>query len=246
MAIKYRHTVALLLSIAIHLIFFSPLLFLKRVEPQTQPPRKVLNLSQFETQKREPIPQAQPQKTLKKQPQKQIQKPLPQPIKQALKPELPKKELNTTRTARQTIEPITPVAQESKKSPALSALNDAFKSSPKTESSGLVKKLYGDEFDSMSEAQKEFIRDNLSGIGRITEKHLRYPDVAGKLGMQGQSVVEFWLHPNGDISELRLLDTSGYKALDKNSIETIEIAYKDYPRPRQKTKIRIYVRYSIY
>ena len=73
-----------------------------------------------------------------------------------------------------------------------------------------------------------------------------YPEAAGRLNMQGRSVVEFWLHPNGDISELRLLDSSGYRALDKNSIETIEIAYKDYPRPSQKTKIRIYVHYELY
>lgn len=60
------------------------------------------------------------------------------------------------------------------------------------------------------------------------------------------NIVEFFLHPNGDISDLKLINSSGYSSLDKNSIETIEIAYKDYPRPNEKTKIKIYVYYKLY
>jgi periplasmic protein TonB len=245
MVIKDRDITAFLATILIHILFFAPFLLLKKKEEPVQERPKVLNLSQFETPKKpeytEPLP------PIPRQAQKQ--KPTKQPIKPApIKQEIPKKDINITKATLPSpvSTPSLAPVPENKKSSALSALNEAFKSSPKSEPSGQIKRLYGDEFESMSTAQQEFIKENLSGIGRITEKHLRYPDVAGRLGMQGQSVVEFWLHPNGDISEPKLLDSSGYKVLDKNSIETIEIAYKDYPRPRQKTKIRIYVRYSIY
>lgn len=136
---------------------------------------------------------------------------------------------------------------KSSQSPLLSALNSEFKASQKeTPAGGRIKKLYGEEFERMGKEEQKFIKDNLGSIGKITEKYLRYPDVSAKLRQQGASVVEFFLHPNGDITDLKLLTTSGYKALDKNSIETIELAYKDYPRPSAKTKIRIYVEYSIY
>ena len=60
------------------------------------------------------------------------------------------------------------------------------------------------------------------------------------------NIVEFYLHPNGDISDLKLTESSGYSSLDKNSIETIEFAYKDYPKPKEKTKVKIYVYYKLY
>ena len=63
---------------------------------------------------------------------------------------------------------------------------------------------------------------------------------------EGDNVIEFYLHPNGDITELMLLRSSGYSLLDENSLHTIKIAYKDYPYPSEKTKIRIRVTYRIY
>lgn len=107
-------------------------------------------------------------------------------------------------------------------------------------------KLYGEEYQSFTKVQKVFLQNNLKNIGRITEKYLRYPRIAVRTGQQGTNIVEFFLHPNGDISDLRLIDSSGYTVLDKNSVDTIEIAYKDYPRPKTKTKIRIYVGYKLY
>jgi len=107
-------------------------------------------------------------------------------------------------------------------------------------------KLYGEEYNSFTKVQKVYLQKNLKNIGRITQRYLRYPSISIRTGQQGMNIVEFFLHPNGDISELKLINSSGYSALDKNSVETIEIAYKDYPRPKSKTKIKIYVYYKLY
>lgn len=109
-----------------------------------------------------------------------------------------------------------------------------------------IKELYGEEFGALSPNQQIFIKSNLDSIGRITQRYLRYPAIAGKIGQEGENVLEFMLHPNGDISDLKLLSPSGYKLLDDNSLHTIRIAYKDYPYPNEKTKIRIRVMYKIY
>lgn len=248
MLAKHRYITAFLVAIIVHIILTIPLFFLTKKNDLAQPQRKVLNLSQFEATKPEPKVQPQPKitkQTEKKPPVKQITKHTPLQS-QIAKP----KELNITQSSKPIkIEQPQPVVQkqiETKQSTTLSALNEVFKSNKPTETKGPIKQLYGDEFERMSEPQKQFIRDNLGSIGKITEKHLRYPEAAGRLSMQGRSVVEFLLHPNGDISDLKLLDSSGYRALDKNSIETIEVAYKDYPRPSQTTKIRIYVHYQLY
>lgn len=109
-----------------------------------------------------------------------------------------------------------------------------------------IDELYGDEFGDLGSAEKDFIKNNLRNIGRITQKYLQYPREAGYLGQDGENAVEFYLYPNGDISDLKIIKNSGSIILDKNTTKTIEIAYKDYPRPTTKTLIRIKVRYFLY
>lgn len=107
-------------------------------------------------------------------------------------------------------------------------------------------KLYGEEYNSFTKVQKVYLKQNLKSIGMITQKHLRYPSIAVRTRQSGTNVIEFILHPNGDITKPIIISSSGYEILDDNTIRTIEIAYKDYPRPTEPTKIRIYVTYRLY
>ncbi len=113
----------------------------------------------------------------------------------------------------------------------------------------MINQLYGEEFNTYSETQKKFIKNNLGTIHSITQRTLTrngYPDVAVRTRQQGTNIVSFYLHPNGDISDLKLKRHIGHQALDQNTLDVIRIAYKDYPLPNKKTKIVFYVRYSIY
>ncbi len=113
----------------------------------------------------------------------------------------------------------------------------------------MIKKLYGPEFNTYSPTQKKFIRNNLSTIHRITQNTLSrngYPTIAIRTKQQGTNVVSFYLHPNGDISGLRLKTPIGYAALDQNTLDVIRIAYKNYPLPNKKTRIVFYVTYRLY
>jgi TonB family protein len=113
----------------------------------------------------------------------------------------------------------------------------------------MIKQLYGREFNGYTSTQKKFIKNNLGIIHRITQKTLwrnGYPETARRTRQEGTNVVSFYLHPNGDISGLKLKKHIGYASLDRNTLEVIRIAYKDYPLPNQKTKIVFYVQYSIY
>ncbi|MEY4503730.1 MAG: hypothetical protein RL154_18, partial [Pseudomonadota bacterium] len=159
-------------------------------------------------------------------------------VKQVTQPSEPKPEQSQAKQ--------TPQTQSSSGSSLLDALNTKIVKEEKKEVGAPIQKLYGKEFDQMTPEQQKFIQDNLSGIGRITQQYLRYPELAGKMNISGQNVVEFMLYPNGDIKDLKLYGSSGYEVLDGNSLQTVKIAYKDYPRPTQPTKIRIFVKYSIY
>ncbi len=109
--------------------------------------------------------------------------------------------------------------------------------------------LYKDEFDHFTPDQKKFIRSNLNRIQAITQHYLSmrgYPPFAVEQHMQGVNVVEFYLHPNGNITDLKVISSSGFSVLDDNSLDTIRTAYKDYPRPKETTKIRFYIHYQLY
>ena len=112
-----------------------------------------------------------------------------------------------------------------------------------------IRKLYGAGFHDFTPTQKKFIENNLDTIQEITQQTLTrrgYPEGAGRTGQEGTNVVSFNLHPNGDISDLRLKTRIGYRALDENTLSLIRVAYMDYPYPSTTTKIIFYVTYSIY
>jgi TonB family protein len=111
-----------------------------------------------------------------------------------------------------------------------------------------VQKLYGDKFGELSEGEQKYILDNHEAMRRITQAVLnrygrsRIPD---NLRANDINMVEFYLHPDGSMSGMRLLKNSQFAILDDTTRETIEIAYKDYPRPEQKTYIRYRVWYNL-
>lgn len=106
--------------------------------------------------------------------------------------------------------------------------------------------LYGKEYNSFTKIQKVFIQNNIKSIVKITKKYYRFPDIAKRFGKNDFNIVEFILHPNGDIANLRISKKGKYYFYDKSILEAIEVAYKDYPKPKKATKIKFYVSYKIY
>ena len=112
-----------------------------------------------------------------------------------------------------------------------------------------IEKLYGKEFETFTKVQKAFIKDNINKFGQITQRVLNrmgYPRLAQRLGLSGVNVVEFTLFPDGSIKGLKISDSSEYSILDDYTLELIEIAYKDYPRPKTPTKLKFNVIYKLY
>ena len=106
--------------------------------------------------------------------------------------------------------------------------------------------LYGDELGDYGLAEIDFIVNNLRDIGRITQYHIDrrgYPREAALLGQSGKNIIEFYLHPNGDISELRVVASSNSIILDNDMQTNIKVAFREYPRPTTKVKIRCFMTY---
>ncbi len=111
-----------------------------------------------------------------------------------------------------------------------------------------IQKLYGQEFGKLSPGQQKYILDNQEIMRRITQQVLNRVarvNLPRDLHVNRYNVVQFYLHPNGDISDFQFLEKSGYYILDDTTKETIEYAYSKYPRPQEKTLIRYNVYYHL-
>ena len=196
----------------------------------------------------------------------QLKTPTPQQPKQAPKPSTPTVQPTTP------IQETTPLPAEPKKAferhvakevaaierkPQQKGLYDILSqadptpkssSGPMTKVSDNIQKLYGDKFGELSEGEQKYILDNQEVMRRITQSILyrygrsRIPD---NLRVDETNMIEFYLHPNGSISDLHFLKNSRFSILDDTTQETIEIAYAKYPRPAQKTLIRYRVWYNL-
>lgn len=268
---RYRLIITLFLSFSLHALLLAYLIihqknlgFKKGVgEHRIKASFKTLSEIPQEALKApikpQPLPKT-PQKPLPKKAQKsqkevskpkEIIKEAPQELKQEEVQEKPKEEQEELQALEQTLQnPFEELSQEpplqentQEQTPPIPFEQTLAYQFADTYTKKNISEIYGAEFGELGKEEQEFIINNLSYIGRITQSYLRYPANAGMLKQAGMNIVEFYLHPNGDISDLKIIKQSGFILLDRNSIKTIEIAYKDYPHPKVKTLIRFYISY---
>ena len=111
-----------------------------------------------------------------------------------------------------------------------------------------IKELYGDKFGELSAGQQKYILNNQEIMRRITQgvlnRQARVSNIEN-INVNRSNVIEFYLHPDGSMSDFKFLDKSGYFILDEITRVTIEYAYAKYPRPTEKTLIRYNVFYNL-
>ena len=111
-----------------------------------------------------------------------------------------------------------------------------------------IKELYGEEFGKLTQGQQQYIIDNQEIMRRITQQVLTRVarvNLPRDINVNRRNVIEFYLHPNGDMTDFRFIKKSGYYVLDDTTKETIEYAYSKYPLPKEKTLIRYNVFYNL-
>jgi len=111
-----------------------------------------------------------------------------------------------------------------------------------------IKELYGEEFGKLTPGQQKYIIDNEEIMRRITQQVLNRVarvNLSRDLNVNRTNVIEFKLHPNGDMSDFKFLEKSGYYVLDDTTKETISYSYSRYPRPKEVILIRYNVFYNL-
>lgn len=247
---------AFIISISLHLILFVKYNFGNSIKNDKTEEKieKKSDVKFVKLKKEEPIlekiVEKQPEQKIEKKTEKivEIKKPKNEPIKKIV--EIPKKEdIQKAKELQKTVlnEQIVDKSSSIQDKTLENFLSQ--KEPVNKEILNELEKLYGKEYDKFTKIQKAYLEKNIGNFQTITQRvldRLGYPQLAAKLKIGGVNIVEFMFHPDGSITNLKVLDSSGYAILDDYSINLIEIAYKDYPKPETSTKLRFYVQYRLY
>ncbi|MEA1983888.1 MAG: hypothetical protein U9N39_10120 [Campylobacterota bacterium] len=214
----------------------------KQLKKIVKPPKQV----KYEPKKpvKQPTlnkPKTKPKKVLEPKPKVE---PLP-----PRKPYIPllakKKDVNKTKPKKKEKDPLAWMFEDK-------STQEKKTAKPKVASGGSIsqdiKELYGEEFGKLTPGQQQYIIDNQEVMRRITQQVLTRVarvNLSRDLNVNRSNVVEFYLHPNGDMTDFKFLSKSGYYELDDTTRETIEYAYSRYPRPTEKTLVRYNVYYNL-
>ena len=193
--------------------------------------------------------------TLNKKPTPTKPKPKPKPKVEPLLPTKPyipllakKKDENLTKKLKKETKPKDAMAWLYEDKSALEEKRESKKIASGGNISQNIKELYGDEFGKLTPGQQQYIIDNQEIMRRITQEVLTR--VAGvnlsrDLNVNRTNVIEFKLHPNGDMTDFKFLKKSGYYVLDDTTKETISYAYSRYPTPKEVILVRYNVFYNL-
>ncbi len=222
----------------------SQLKKITKEEPLKLEPKKPVVEPKLNKPKREePAPKPKP-KTEPLPPKKPF---IPLLDKKEPKKELPKKEQEHKKTEeKKTKEDVPEWLYEDKSTETKE--HQKIKSKNGSNVSSNLKELYGEEFGKLTAGQQKYLLDNQEIMRRITQQVLNRVasvNLDRNLNVNRNNVIEFYLHPNGDMTDFRFISKSGYFNLDDITRETIEYAYAKYPRPTEKTLIRYNVYYHL-
>ncbi len=104
-----------------------------------------------------------------------------------------------------------------------------------------IREAYGDAFGKLTEGERKYLLDNQEIMRRLTQTQLNDTGAAmipNNMRVNDDNIVEFYLHPDGRMTDFRYVHHSNFFLLDEVTKETIESVYWKYPRPAQKTLIR--------
>lgn len=117
-----------------------------------------------------------------------------------------------------------------------------------THNQSFISAIYNDVYSQFTDGQKKYLSQNYKLICRITNATLnRYAPnrIPSNISSNGQNTIQFYLHPDGSISDIFFIQKSKIDIFNDTTKETIEIAYFKYPRPTEKILIRYRVSYNL-
>ncbi len=102
----------------------------------------------------------------------------------------------------------------------------------------------GNSGETAATRDQVYLQQHFKSIHKIVQKQIRYPKVAKRMGWSGKVLVSFLVHKNGDVSDIKVIESSGYPLLDRSAIKTIR-RIACFPKPPLSAKIIIPINFKL-
>lgn len=93
--------------------------------------------------------------------------------------------------------------------------------------------------------EKEFLNAHLGEIRGLLLQNLKYPKMAQKLKMQGEVRIAFSLDKDGSVSNIKVIESSGFEILDNDAAALIEKTASRFPKPSESVRISVPLSYVL-
>lgn len=93
-------------------------------------------------------------------------------------------------------------------------------------------------------AKERYLKSHFLYIKEEIQKNLFYPRLARRRGWEGKVVLSFMVCKDGSVRKIKIVESSGYKLLDKSAVETVNRA-APFPKPPIMAEIIIPISFEI-
>jgi protein TonB len=91
----------------------------------------------------------------------------------------------------------------------------------------------------------KYLKANFSYIKDLINRQISYPKTARQMGWQGKVKVSFFISANGYAKGIKIVESSGVGALDKNAVEAVKSA-SPFPKPPAEAQLIIPIFYQLH
>ena len=92
--------------------------------------------------------------------------------------------------------------------------------------------------------KERYLKEHFNYIKDSVQKEISYPRIARKMGWQGRVLISFVVCRDGSVRDIRIVESSGFNALDKNAVEVIQ-KNAPFPIPPVSAELIIPVIYKL-
>jgi periplasmic protein TonB len=92
--------------------------------------------------------------------------------------------------------------------------------------------------------RKKYLSEHFAYIKTIIQENITYPARAQRMGWQGKVIIDFIIMENGNATDIKIAQSSGFEVLDDNVIKTVE-AVAPFPKPPVRAELRVPIIYQL-
>ena len=92
--------------------------------------------------------------------------------------------------------------------------------------------------------KEQYLKEHFLYIKESVQNKITYPPIARKMGWQGRVLISFVICRDGSVKDIRIVKSSGFKALDKKAVEVIQKT-APFPRPPVSAELIIPITYKL-